>query len=135
VTRRDPAARLWPIVDDGLYREYWSWVAVALFLLVTVDLLTTLFAAAVLGPAAESNPLMAWLIGQPLGVLVGVNVAVVVLATVFFYGVVRMLDRTPPPYDGYFAVVVELWLGALVAAGLFVFANNLSVIVLGDSLL
>ncbi len=38
--------------------EYWDWVAVALFLLVTVDMLTTMFAAAALGPVAEANPLM-----------------------------------------------------------------------------
>lgn len=116
-------------------REYWSWIAVALFLLVTVDLLTSLYAAAAVGVGAESNPLMRWLLGQSVPVVVGVNVLAVVLVAVAFAGVMRMLRLTPAPYDRYFAFGIELWLGLLLAAGLFVFANNLSVVVLGDSLL
>ncbi|SEO80878.1 hypothetical protein SAMN04487948_105264 [Halogranum amylolyticum] len=115
--------------------EYWSWLAVSLFLLVTVDLLTSIAAAAVVGVGAESNPLMAWLLRQELPVLVGVHVAVVVLVSVSFAGVVRMLRRTPDPHARYFAFGIELWLGSLLAVGLFVFANNLSVVVHGASLL
>lgn len=120
---------------DPLIEEYWSWVAVALYLLVSVDLLTTLYAAADVGVGAETNPLMAWLLGQHLAVIVGVNVAVVVLAAAFFHALVEMLRATPPAYRRYFAAGIEAWLGGLVAAGLVVFANNLSVIVLGRGLL
>lgn len=120
---------------DQRIEEYWSWIAVSLFLLVTVDLLTSLSAAAVVGVGAESNPFMAWLLGQPLPTLVGVNVAAVVLVTVCFAGVMRMLRRTPERYARHFAFGIELWLGTLLAVGLFVFANNLSVIVHGASLL
>lgn len=116
-------------------REYWSWIAVSLFLLVTVDLLTSLYAAAVVGVGAESNPVMQWLLRQSVPVLVGVNVAAVVLVTVSFAGLMQMLRRTPAPYARYFALGIELWLGLLLAVGLFVFANNLSVIVLQESLL
>jgi hypothetical protein len=115
--------------------EYWSWVAVALYLLVTVDLLTTLYAAAAVGTEAEANPLVAWLIAQPVSVLVTVNLTTVVLVAAFFYGVMEMLRATPPRARPYFAGVIELWLGGLIAVGLFVFANNLSVIVLGRGLL
>ena len=120
---------------ESRIEEYWSWAAVALYLLVTVDLLTTMFAAAELGIALESNPLMAWLLTRPLWVIVGVNLVAVVLAGVFFYGLMQTLRRTPSPYDRYLAGAVEAWLGGLVAAGLLVFTNNLAVIVLGRSLL
>ncbi|EJN61326.1 hypothetical protein [Halogranum rubrum] len=114
--------------------EYWSWIAVSLFLLVTVDLLTSLYAAAAVGVEAEGNPFVAWLLGQHLAVLVGVNVLAVVAVVVCFAGLMRMFQRTPDPYARYFAFGIELWLGALLAVGLFVFANNLSVIVYGASL-
>lgn len=115
--------------------EYWSWIAVALFLLITVDMLTTIFAAAVLGTAAEANPLMRWTLQQGMVVLVAVNLATAVLAVGFFYALLEMLRRTPPAYERAFALLIELWLGLLLFAGLAVFANNLSAIVLGNSLL
>lgn len=120
--------------QDRRIQEYWSWIAVSLFLLVTVDLLTSLYAAAVVGVGAESNPLMAWLLGQSLPLLVGVHVGAVVVVAVCFGGLMRMLRRTPDPYERVFAFGIELWLGALLAVGLFVFANNLSVVVYGASL-
>lgn len=121
-------------VGTSRIREYWSWIAVVLFLLITVDMLTTIFAAAVLGPGAETNPLMRWTLRQGVGVLVAVNLAAVVLAVGFFYALLRMLRRTPPAYERAFALLIEVWLGLLLFAGLAVFANNLSVIVLGESL-
>jgi hypothetical protein len=120
---------------ESRIEEYWSWAAVALFLLVTVDLLTTLAAARVAGPAAEANPLVRWALGESLAVLVAINVFAIALAATFFWGTIRMLRRTPDSYRRYFALLIEVWLGALLAVGLFVFANNLAVIVLGESLL
>lgn len=115
--------------------EYWEWAAVALFLLVSVDLLTTMYAAAVVGPEAEANPLMRWALGQPLPVLVGVNLGAVVLAAVVFRGLMETYRLTPARVRPYYGLLIEVWLGLLVAAGLALFANNLSVIVLGESLL
>ncbi|WP_435125162.1 hypothetical protein [Halobaculum sp. D14] len=115
--------------------EYWGWATVALFLLITVDMLTTMYAAAVVGADAESNPVTAWLLAQPVWLLVGVNLAAVVLAAVVFHGLMETYRVTPPRVRPYFALLIEAWLGGLVAAGLVVFANNLSVIVLGESLL
>ena len=115
--------------------EYWDWLAVALFLLTTVDLLTTLFAARAVGAASEANPLIRWALAQGLPVVVGMNIAAIVLVAVFFYGLVEMYEYTPAPYRPYFAAGIEVWLGGLLAAGLAVFANNLAVIVLGRSLL
>jgi hypothetical protein len=125
--------------DDGLaasrIEEFWDWIAVALFLLLAVDLLTTLAAARVVGVGTESNPLMRWLLGRDVLVVVAAHLLVVVVVTGFFRLLVDLLRRTSPPTDRRLALLVEAWLGVLVAVGLAVFANNLSVIVLGRSLL
>lgn len=115
--------------------EWWDWFAVALFLLITVDLITTIGATIEHGYAAEANPIVRWLLVQGPLALAAVNLAVVVVAVLCFRNVVRIARRIPGPYDRYFAFGVELWLGAIVSLGLFIFANNLSVIVWGSSLL
>jgi hypothetical protein len=111
--------------------EYWGWVAVALFLLTAVDVLTTLGAAAVVGVGREANPFVRWLLEESVLALVAVNLVVVVVGAVGFRGVVATLWRTPPRLRPYYLVVIEVWLGLLVAAGLAVFATNLVVIVVG----
>jgi len=125
----------WVASRPARIEEYWSWFAVALFLHVTLDLLTTAGAAARYGLAPEINPLVVWLIGQGTVVLVGAHLVVVVLAATAFAGIVRVLRRMPSPYDRYYAYFVEVWLALVVAAGLVVVTNNLSVIVFGASLL
>lgn len=114
--------------------EYWDWLSVALYLLVPLDLLTTFGAAARYGTAAEANPLVASLLSEPLWLLVAANLLVVVAAAGGFAAILRQLRRTPPHRRPQFSVVVESWLGLLVAVGLFVFANNLAVVVHGVSL-
>jgi uncharacterized membrane protein len=116
-------------------REYWDWIAVALFLLIPVDMLTTLYAARAVGSGAESNPLMRWALGQGLPTLVGVNVLAMVVAVVLFYGLLHLLNTVSEPRRRYAVVAMELWLGLVLASGLTIFANNLTVIVLGESLL
>jgi hypothetical protein len=122
-------------IAESRIEEYWDWIAVALFLLLAVDLLTTLAAARLVGTGAESNPLMRWLLGRGVIVVVGTHLAAVVLVTGCFRLLVGRLRRTPSPANRYFALAIEAWLGFLVAVGLAVFANNLAVIVLGRSLL
>ena len=124
-----------PIGLDARIEEYWHWITVALFLLVTVDLLTTIYAASVVGIGAESNPVTRWLVGQGPVALVGVNLAAVVLVVVLFYGLMELVRVTPERIQAPFLRLIELWLGVLLAAGLAVFANNLAVIVVGRSLL
>ena len=123
-----------PLGPDRIL-EYWTWVAWALFLLVTLDMLTTLFAASVLGTGAEANPLMRWALERGLLTLLGLNLAAIVFVVALFYALVRTLERTPERYQWGFALVLEVWLGLLIFAGLVVFANNLSAIFLGRSLL
>jgi len=122
-------------VGPAHIEEYWEWFAVALFVLVTLDLVTTAGAVAKYGLDAEANPLFVWLIRQGPVALFGAHLVVVVLAAAAFAGVIHSLRQTAPPYDRYFAYFVEVWLGLLLAVGLFIIANNLSVVVLGNSLL
>ena len=116
-------------------REYWGWTGAALFLLITVDLLTSMYAVAIVGLEHESNPVMAWLLARPLWVLVGVHLAAAGLLVVLFYGLAELVHETPPAYREPFKRLIEGFLGLLLAAGLVVFANNLAVIVYGRSLL
>lgn len=115
--------------------EYWEWVAVALFLLITVDLLTSLFAAGVVGIEHEGNPLMAWALAQPLAVIIAVHVGAVVLAASGFWLLFDVIKQSAGRSRRFLHLATELYLGLLVAVGLFVFANNLAVIMLGRSLL
>lgn len=114
--------------------EYWSWVVSALFLLTTVDLLTTVFATAEFGVAAEANPLVRRALARGPLALAAVNVAAVVAASLLFALLLRLVRWSDGDPGRALSLAVETWLGLLVAAGLFVFANNLSVIVLGRSL-
>lgn len=115
--------------------EYWDWITVVLFLLLAVDTLTTLYAAAVAGPAAEANPLVRWALQQGPLAVASLNVIAALFAVAFFYGLLETLRRTPEQYRRRYALVVEGFVGLLLAAGLVVFANNLTVVVLRRSLL
>lgn len=115
--------------------EWWDWLAVALFLLIPVDLLTTLFATAEYSVAAEANPVMQWILAQHIVVIVAIHLGAVILSVVIFYGIDQLIDSTPDAYQDLFALGIELWLGILIVLGLAVFANNVSVIILGEPLL
>ena len=116
-------------------REYWSWVAGALYLLLSVDLLSTLYAAGLYGAAAEANPYVQWALTRDVAVLVGLNLLALAVLAALFYGYIRLLTSARGVGAWVMARTLELWVGCLVAAGLIVFANNLSVIVHGQSLL
>lgn len=124
----------WEVADRRV-EEYWDWFAVALFLLVPVDLLTSAGVAVRHGLTAEINPLTVWLFRHSVAALAAANLLAAVVSTGAFAGVIAALRRTPPPYETHFCRVIELWLGLLVAAGLFVLANNLWFLVHGRSLL
>ena len=116
-------------------REYWSWVAAALYLLLSVDLLLTLYAAGLYGPGAEANPYVRWALTRDVAVLVGLNLLALAALAALFYGYLKLLATARGVEAWVLARSFELWLGCLVAAGLFVFANNLAVVVHGRSLL
>lgn len=118
-----------PIPRRERREEYWSWAAVALFLLLSVDLLTTIYAASVIGADAEVNPVIQWALGNGIQTLVGIHLVALLLLGLLFYGLIRLTWEAPEPYDTVVALSFEVWIGLLIAAGLAVFANNLLVIV------
>jgi len=121
-----------PAVVDR--ESYWGWVGTALFLLLPVDLFTTLLCAAVVGPAAESNPWMAWLLAQSPPVLVGVHLAVGVTAVAGF-AAYEALSRRSERFGGVMLRAGRAYLVVLTAAGLLVLLNNVSVLLFRRSLL
>jgi lysylphosphatidylglycerol synthetase-like protein (DUF2156 family) len=115
--------------------EYWGWIAVALFLLITVDMLTTIYAAVEVGVGIESNPLMQWALTQGILTVAAINLAATLIAVLLFYGLIELVHQTEPPYDLVVGLMLEVFLGVIIAVGLAIFANNLSVIVFHRSLL
>jgi hypothetical protein len=82
---------------ESKLEEYWDWFTVALFVLITVDMITTMYAATYAGPAAEANPLMRWEIGQGVLVMTAVNLIATVIAVGIFYFLMQLLETTPSP--------------------------------------
>lgn len=121
------------VLDDRI-EVYWTWLAWVLFLLVTVDLITTFYAATLHGVAAESNPVVASLLRRGLVGLAIANLVATVLVVVLFDKMLFFIREAVPPFDRMLAAILEIWLGVLFAVGLAVFANNLVVIFFGRSL-
>lgn len=115
-------------------REYWSWAAGALYILLTLDLLTTLYAAGIYGAAAEANPFVQWALQQGVVTLVAINLAALLLLAVLFYVIIELTVRAPEHHQQVIALAFEVWIALVLAAGLLVFANNLSIIVFGENL-
>ena len=114
---------------------YWRWFAGVLFLVVTLDMITTMYAVDAVGPAGEANPLVRLVIERGVLEYAALNLVAVVVAVACFQALVRVVRADDAPYARYVEAGLGIWLGLLLAAGLFVFANNLAVIVFGRSLL
>lgn len=114
--------------------EYWSWIAAALYSLFTLDLLTSVFAATRFGLEQEANPIMRWALSEGMIAVLAVQLLAITLLVGMFYGLLQLVQDTADPYRPYFRYAVEAYIGLLLSAGLFVFANNLSVIFFGQSL-
>ncbi|QLD87099.1 hypothetical protein HWV23_15665 [Natronomonas halophila] len=116
---------------DGLedrIERWWRLFAVALFLLVPLDLLTTLLVVTRYGTVVEANPLMRWLLDQGLLVVTATNLGVVVLVVLLFQAAIRRIRQTPPAYHRAVTRVVDVWVGVLLVAGTVLVANNLAVL-------
>lgn len=120
--------------EEARFETWWSWFAIVLFVLLTLDMLTTMGIIVEFGVGVETNPLMRYLYGEGAVVVVVANLVALLIAAVSFRSVVDLARRLSPPWDRYFKLTVEIWLGLMLALGLFVFANNMAVIVLGESL-
>lgn len=110
-------------------RQWWVLFAVALFLLVPLDLLTTLVAVAKYGITVEANPVMRWLLQRGLLVTTTVNLIVVGVAIIMFHLAVERIRCVPPPERRVLTVGVNVWLAILIVSGIALVLNNLLAIV------
>lgn len=113
---------------DERVKRWWIGFAAALFLLVPVDLLTTLAVVDEHGIAVEVNPIMRWLLAQGALLLVLAHLAVVVAAVWSFHVAVGAIQRTSVSSRPSFAYGVDIWLTLILAAGAVIVANNLLVL-------
>jgi len=142
---RSTRARAASLVPDGVpwptsrargrVETYWRWFAAVLFVLVALDMISTMYAVEAVGPAGEANPLTRLAIEHGVLAYAAMNLVAVVLAAGCFRALVRVVRADDAPYARYVEAGLATWLGLLLAAGLFVFANNVAVVVYGRSLL
>lgn len=118
----------WKLPPTDRRSHWWAWFAVALFLLVPVDLLTTLVAVAQHGIGVEANPLVRWLLQQGMVALAVANLVAAVLAIGLFDATVRAVDGASGRWRGVLVHGVDAWVGLALVAGLALTANNLMVI-------
>lgn len=115
--------------------EYWDWFAISLFLLTTVDMLTTIGLMAKYGLKAEANPVMKWLLTLGIEFTLFANLLVVFVTCLLFMQLIETIKHFNSPYSKYYKRWIEVWLGLLISAGLFVLANNVHALVYGQSLI
>ncbi|WP_267642969.1 hypothetical protein [Haloarchaeobius amylolyticus] len=120
---------------DTRLRGYWWWLGAVLFVLVALDLGTTLVAAQLVGVEGEANPIVRWALEQGVHVVVLLNLVAVVLVVGLFSALLEAIRDTPARVRGPFLLLFELWIAALLLLGVFLVANNMTVIVAGASLL
>ena len=107
--------------------EYWEWVCSALFVLVPLDLLTTVYATVSVGLEHEANPFMIWLLGQSTPVIAAVHLLVVVLVAGIFELYYRLSQRSEQ-YGEMMLQAAKVYLALLTTVGLVVFGNNLLIV-------
>lgn len=114
---------------DRRVDQWWLLFAVALFLLVPLDLLTTLLAVSKHGTVVEANPIMRWLLDRGLFAVTAANLLVVLLAISLFNAAITRIRRAPESSRRTFAFVVNVWVCVLLVAGFVVVINNVLVLV------
>lgn len=120
--------------NEERYKEWWSMFALVLFVLLSLDMLTTMGIIVERGVDVESNPIMRYLYGEGALVVMFANLVALLIATASFHSVVDLARRLTSPWDQYFKFTVEVWLGLMLTLGMIIFANNMSVLLLGESL-
>jgi len=110
---------------DDRVDQWWFWFGAALFLLIPVDLFTTLLAVGRYGTAVEANPLMRWLLERGLLVGTAANLLAAGLGLWLFHVMIGRIRRLSPVYRPVCVRLVDVWIGLLIVTGLVVVVNNL----------
>lgn len=109
---------------DTRLAENWEWFAGCLFIHIPLDMLST-FVALTSGMGTEINPLIHWGLQEGLFTVAGIYLVAGVSTVPLFTGVIQSVRSCPPRIQWKYELLVETWLGGLLALGLGVFANNL----------
>ena len=109
-------------------RNWWVLFGVALFLLIPLDLLTTLIAVATYGITVEANPVMRWLLQRGLLVTTAVNLVVVGVAVTLFHLAIERIKAVSPAERRVLSAGVTVWIAILIVSGSVLVLNNLLVI-------
>lgn len=113
---------------------HWALAAVALVVLVILDLVTSLYAAQVVGLEYEANPVMALVLAQPLELILAIHLAVLAVAAGLLYVMIEAVRSLHGTERVRAQRRIELFLVGLIAIGVVVVTNNLLVIGFGVSL-
>jgi hypothetical protein len=124
-----------PVDRNRREEEYWSWAGGALFVLLSIVPMTAMAAASDSSPYGGLAPAMEWALSQGVLAFVGIQLLTAVLALLLFHGLITTIEQAEPPYDQLFALTFEVWVGVLISTGLFLFANNITFLIYGASLL
>lgn len=113
-----------PARTDGT-ESWWAWFAMVLYLLLPVDLLTTLVSVSRHGLAVEANPVMRWLLGLGGVAVLAAHLLVAALAVWLFDAVVESVRRLPPADRRGMVLLVDCWLASAFLLGVALTINNL----------
>lgn len=109
-------------------RRWWAGFATALFLLVPLDLFTTLLSVARYGTGVEANPVVRFLLHQGLVELTLANLVVVCVAVYLFDLAVEAIRRAPATDGRLLERGVDAWVGSMLVGGVVLVANNVAVL-------
>lgn len=109
--------------------QWWFWFAVALFLLLPLDLLTTLLAVSKHGLVVEMNPIMQWLLSRGIVAVTVAHLVVTAVVVWLFHAALGWRERAEPSHRRLFTDVMRVWIATLILAGLVVVSNNVLALV------
>lgn len=115
---------------DSLWPKHWRRFLIAIMLLIWADLGSTLAAVDMVGLGAEANPLMRWLLGHELAIVLLVHMLVFVLTIIAFAGVVHIGQSLDGKQATWYRVGCSVWITGMIVVGVLVLVNNLALAVL-----
>lgn len=114
-------------------RKYWAFFISVIFFHVPADVTITTIITNTYSVQNEANPFMRHLLQENWFLFAGSNLLAGLIAAVFFYYILMAgddLDRFKKPYF----LFVEFTLSILLLFGVFVFLNNLSIVLFAQNL-
>lgn len=106
-------------------KKYWSTVGLVLFVLLSLDLLTTSYAVVNVGIEYESNEIMQFILQQNISFIIYVHLAALLSSVSFFYVLYyKVYQDLENNKRRVFSLMMKGFLYLLFIIGLFVILNN-----------